>query len=554
MINRVILRNFKRFKEVDFRIPSHIVLAGPNNTGKTTLLQAIAAWDMGLKRWKELNDFNSRKGGYVFAPIARQAFSAVALRSFDLLWLDRTTRRPIVIEVQIDSLPPVAMEFHFDTTEQVKVRPSLETRADVLAQVASSTVFIPAMSGLQPNEALFGRQETLNELLAQSRPGEILRNLLVHASQDDPAWRNLNDIIKRLFHVELITPTVGAFIVAEYHSIGSAHRLDIANAGSGFQQVLMLLTLLLSRPASVLLLDEPDAHLHVILQDVIYTELRRIAAESGSQLIIATHSEVMIDSVDPRELCLMYGKPKLMADNDEKKRLIDSLSGLSHADIMLSESAKGVLYVEDYTDIEILRAFARILDHPAYPLLTDEIMWKKAMAPLPEGLGGFTSQQHWQMLRLVCSDLRALEILDGDSKNKADESITGTADRMQRLRWQYYEIESYLMFPAALTRFIESKLGAGPASEPAITAMLEELRRTMDQEFLDDPYHPKMLVETYLKAKKVSESLLPALLQAAGLHNFPKNRFSEIAAQFKPEEIHPEIIEKLDKIKQAFGV
>ncbi len=553
MINRVVLRNFKRYKEVEFRIPSHIVLAGPNNTGKTTLLQAIAAWDLGLKRWKELNDFNSRKGGYSFAPIARQAFSAVALRSFDLLWRDRSTGKPIVIEMQLGTLPPVAMEFHFDTSEQVKVRPTVATTPEALRQATVSTVFIPAMSGLQPNEALFARAETVNELLAQSRPGEILRNLMYHASLDDTAWRKLNDTIGRLFHVELIPPAVGAFIVAEYSSPGSTQRLDIANAGSGFQQVLMLLTLLLTRPASVLLLDEPDAHLHVILQDVIYTELRRIAAESDSQLIIATHSEVMIDSVDPRELCLMYGKPKLMADNDEKKRLIDSLSGLSHADIMLAESAKGVLYVEDYTDIEILRAVARILDHPAYPLLSGEIMWKKSMAPMPEGLGGFTSQQHWQMLKLVRPDLRALELLDGDSKNKADESITGTAERMQRLRWKRYEIESYLVFPAVLKRFLESKLGAGAPSEPAVAAMLDELRRTLDQEFLDDPYHPKMLVEKYLEAEKVSESLLPALLQAAGLHNVPKNRFSEIAAQFKPEEIHPEVIDKLDKIQRAFG-
>ena len=48
----------------------------------------------------------------------------------------------------------------------------------------------------------------------------------------------------------------------------------------------MLLTFLNTRPGSVLLLDEPDAHLHVILQDAIYGELRRgrgpAAARSSS--------------------------------------------------------------------------------------------------------------------------------------------------------------------------------------------------------------------------------------------------------------------------------
>ena len=62
MISRVVIRGFKRFQEVTFDIPGHIVLAGPNNTGKTTLLQAVASWALALNRWRELNDFNKRKG------------------------------------------------------------------------------------------------------------------------------------------------------------------------------------------------------------------------------------------------------------------------------------------------------------------------------------------------------------------------------------------------------------------------------------------------------------------------------------------------------------
>ena len=67
MITKVVIRKFKRFDEVTFDIPGHIVLAGPNNTGKTTLLQAIASWSLALERWKQLNDFNPRQG-YVKAP------------------------------------------------------------------------------------------------------------------------------------------------------------------------------------------------------------------------------------------------------------------------------------------------------------------------------------------------------------------------------------------------------------------------------------------------------------------------------------------------------
>jgi len=88
VIHTVRIKGFKRFKDGTFRLPGHVVLAGPNNMGKTTVLQAIASWALALRRWRESNDFNPRRG-YARVPIARQAFAAVPLRSFDLLSSDR---------------------------------------------------------------------------------------------------------------------------------------------------------------------------------------------------------------------------------------------------------------------------------------------------------------------------------------------------------------------------------------------------------------------------------------------------------------------------------
>jgi len=54
VIRAVTIRRFKRFEEVTFKLTGrHVVLAGPNNMGKTTILQAIAAWSLAFQRWKE---------------------------------------------------------------------------------------------------------------------------------------------------------------------------------------------------------------------------------------------------------------------------------------------------------------------------------------------------------------------------------------------------------------------------------------------------------------------------------------------------------------------
>jgi hypothetical protein len=53
---------------------------------------------------------------------------------------------------------------------------------------------------------------------------------------------------------------------------------------------------------------------------------------------------------------------------------------------------------------------------------------------------------------------------------------------------------------------------------------------------------------------KARTKLIPPILDAGGIHALPYTRFSEIAAVMRPEEIHPEVKEKLDFIQQAFGL
>jgi len=53
MLTRLLIKNFKLFEEVDLELGDRVVLIGPNNAGKTSALQALALWDVGVKRWSE---------------------------------------------------------------------------------------------------------------------------------------------------------------------------------------------------------------------------------------------------------------------------------------------------------------------------------------------------------------------------------------------------------------------------------------------------------------------------------------------------------------------
>lgn len=547
MIRSVTIRRFKRFEEITFDLNGrHVVLAGPNTMGKTTILQAISAWTLAFKKWKERNDFRKHGGYYAKVPIARQAFSAVPLRRFDLMWANRDYKGNVEIEIRSTDGWSITMEFIADSTEQIFVRPSRSVDSGILRSADIRSVFVPAMTGLSKEEPLYANPETVADLLGQAKPGDVLRNLLHQANQSETAWAELCHSIQNLFGYQLLPPdAAGAYIVAEYQAGKDGPEFDISSGGSGFQQVLMLLTFLNIRPATVLLLDEPDAHLHVILQDSIYGELRSVAERQRSQLVIATHSEVIIDSVEPRELWVVLQSARPLAEDAEKSSLIKSLRVLSNTDIMLAKEAEGILYVEGHTDLDILRAWAKALGHRSADLLK-RIFWKPTVWETRTGADGIPARDHYDALRLVREDLPGLVLLDGDTRAPSTP-ITGKG--LQRLRWNRYEIENYLVHPAALRRFVEQKVGSD-AAHPHLEDLQRHFEETYPPAFLKNP-----LKDTpYLKNTKARTDLLPPALDAAGLPGFPYTSYYEIAAVMKPEEIHPEVVEKLDHIMEAFGL
>ncbi len=549
-ISKATIRNFKRFKEETFNLDGNVVLAGPNNSGKTTLLQAIAIWSLALERWRELNNYRLYRGVYRKAPIARQAFYSVPLRAFDLLWSERTLDSGIEIELTIDG-ESVAMEVNHDSTEQVYVRPRKDVDPKWLRNLDHSIkpVFVPAMTGLSIEEPVY-QQPKVKQLLGQGKPGDVLRNLLDETHQNQDAWERLVQSIRDMFGYELLPPNAdGPHIIAEYqHSQKQKQaKFDIASAGSGFLQVLMLLTFLHSRQGTVLLLDEPDAHLHVILQDRIYSELRAAAQASNSQLIIATHSEVVINAVDPRELCALLDTPRKIANDEEKASLIQSLSILSNLDIMLAVEKKNILYVEGHTDMDILRAWAKILNHPITKFM-EKPFWKPTVSETRHQAKGIKAQDHFESLLLAQVDIRGVQISDRDGNENIPESQEAVEGKLLKLCWARYEIESYLIQPAALARFVEKIVGSN-APEANIDAMKEIMKKHLPGAVVDDASND----HSYLLGTK-AKTVLSAILEETGLQGFPASRYFEIAAVMQADEIHPEITQKLDAIADHFNL
>ena len=208
-----------------------------------------------------------------------------------------------------DRVAPVAMTFRNQGEDLVYCTPDTETleQPEAIATAAALKVeLLYPMSGLDTEEPILQRGR-IDVLLGQGQTAQVLRNLCLLVWQEDPRhWARITAWMERLFDIELGEParTARGSIDLFYRQESVREPLDIALAGRGLQQMLLVFAYLYSHPGSVLLIDEPDAHLEILRQKQVYVLLRELAAENASQVILATHSEVILnEALDHNSRC-----------------------------------------------------------------------------------------------------------------------------------------------------------------------------------------------------------------------------------------------------------
>jgi len=560
MITKITTQAFKRFPRQEFPLEPLTVLAGPNNSGKSTLLQAIMVWNLALQRWigKKGPGSGSKAKDRPGAPITRQDFSALPLPSMDQLWTDTHTSlrkhegklgtpRPLIITLEgLDSAGTpwkLGFEFRYSGPEQIHVKPVAEDLLHLeTAQKEVSVIYVPPFSGIGVNETRHDRPYQ-DMLVGQGKGGDILRNLLLEVSEneDGSAWKELEEIIGDVFHYRLMKPSYDRtpFITCQYlkgiptgRGFGGFPPLDVSTTGSGFHQVLLILAFMFARPSSLILLDEPDAHLHVLLQKQLYDILRSLCHRRKGQLVIATHAEVLIDTTSPQQILSFYREPHPLASEGDRDQVREALKRVTSLELLLAEDAIGILYLEGNTDFDLLKAWAEILNPELSQWFKSLPFWHNNQGRNPK-----EARAHYFALKAVKSDLQAILILDGDNRNLPDREIS--ADGLSVLRWERYEAESYLLHPASIERFIEKEKGELFAHQA-----LNFLRDQMPPAFFKDPLRENAI----LRSEPASKTILPQLLEAAGV-TIAKSDYFLIAAQMTPAEIPAEVSEKLAMIK-----
>jgi energy-coupling factor transporter ATP-binding protein EcfA2 len=562
MITRLAVKNFKLFDSVGIELGQRVVLVGPNNMGKSTALQALTLWEAGLRKWVEKRSEGtpeSRPG----VTINRRDLISIPVPTAKLLWKDlhvRAVRKEngrqrtenILIEICVSGVWQgreweCGLEFDYANEESFYCRPMKRPdgkRMEVPRDVQNMHLaYLPPMSGLAAEEDRLD-PGAIRVRLGEGRTAEVLRNLcyaVVQSRDGQAKWEKIVERMKKLFGVELKQPEYIAArgqIVLKYRDFRGT-ELDLVSSGRGQQQTLLLLAYLALRPGNILLLDEPDAHLEILRQREIYRILCESAEETQSQIIAASHSEILLNEAAGRDMVIAFvGRPHRI--DDRGSQVLKALRDIGFDQYFLAEQKGWVLYLEGSSDLVILQTLAKKLGHPAEEDLQRPFVYYTGNQPA-------RAKEHFYALREAKSDLAGIAVYDRLERGLEE------AGQLKQVQWRQREIENYLCKRDVLIRFAREravKEGGAIFSNTWAENMEEAIRET--EKALETLGKPS----PWKGELKVSDEFLGPLFRTfyakLGLKNLMnKADYYELAEYLEREEIDLDVVRVLDAIHEV---
>ncbi|MFE1870282.1 AAA family ATPase [Streptomyces sp. NPDC059496] len=578
MIKRVQFTRFKQFDQSTFSFsPSSVTfLAGGNNSGKSSILHGLAVWEFcKIASLMERGDdaFLAVAEGRQGFGLGDDEFSPINVPSLKHLWTNLKTAKgesdPDGYTLKIrcdwdDSSEEKHLEFALSlANDRLFIKPT-SSNLNAADRVPTAAL-LPPFAGIAAREArIVGalRRRRIGEGLA----GAVLRNLLLEMHQvnlkereklrqgrskiadndlrrlreSDP-WELLQGALRRTFSAELV---IGEFR-EEYHSYINVqvskgdvdgYKLtrwprynprDLMVEGSGFLQWLSVFTLATADDVDVLLLDEPDAHLHPTLQAQMVDQLEELASRTGKQVLLATHSTEILRNVSHERIFQVRKQGAGYLKKDEQRVGLLAGIGSDYAPRLdRVRKTKRIFFIEGSSDIPILKKFAEILG----------IEWREAWIPWQTTAPHKERAHIFKALSEEVGGLVAYSLRDRD-----DEAIESVGDMLEEKgyrapsgfnarKWRRRYIEGYLINPRAIAE------AGGIAEEEVSSRLRDEFAYAIGSTFQKSSA-PAAVLD--MRAKEV----LGAFKVSA----------HAVAACFQPEEVCDDIVTLLQQLDSDAG-
>lgn len=347
------VERFKCILDAPFDVGSVNVLVGANNSGKSSIIQALQ-FSIGILQTMRLNGrFEQKKGSTELGTtlsseelIYSPSKQAVAIGMGGRLSEKGDATK---ITLRLESGEECTVSITRGKNRNISVNVTNRALAFELASLeAPFSVFSPGLAGIAKDEENVS-DGVLLRTIARGDANLVLRNTLVRL-WNTPLWDDFMADLHEIFpdtniFVEF-NPKSDQFISAEVEREGI--RVPLELAGTGLLQATQILAYIHQYSPSIVVLDEPDSHLHPNNQRLLCTLLQNVSEDRGTQILLTTHSRHVVDAVSSTAnfLWVRNGTVGLATADDEVGILLD-IGALDIKERASKPGTKALVLTED---------------------------------------------------------------------------------------------------------------------------------------------------------------------------------------------------------------
>jgi ABC-type cobalamin/Fe3+-siderophores transport system ATPase subunit len=557
MITNIKIENFKKLESVSFPLASSVVLIGPNNSGKSTVFQALCLWEIGVKNYiaaKKTGKLDKNKR----ITLNRKDLLNSPIEDACFLWTRKKMTSKLSVELEGETKGKkwiCCTEFYCSNTESFSC--AVETGSKDMEELYENDEgihfgFLQPMSGISTSEDKL-MQGSIDRKLGEGKTAEVLRNICYEVLYPETAakkdvntlknWDNLCRVIQSMFGVKLEKPEyIKSTGIINMEYVENGIKYDISSGGRGFLQTLLLFAYMYAKPGNVFLLDEPDAHLEVIRQREVFQRINEVASETNSQLLITSHSEVVLDeAAEASKVIALIENEAHELNTSTKQQSIGyirkALTEIGWEKYYLAKQKGHVLYLEGSTDLQMLQMFASKLKHKVEPLLRcSNVCYTANNVPN-------TAVANYAALKEIYPTLKGLALFDRIDKNVDEIKF------LKVICWKKRELENYFAKPALLVR--HAKLLCNKYTDFTPKQMEDKMNQAIQD--YTQPAYLKDLDNDWWDNTKLSDGWLdkifPEFYKQLNLPpDFFKRDYYKLISLMDVKDIPKEISEKLDVI------
>ena len=363
-ISSVTVRRFKQLQDLSISLGDEVtLLIGANNAGKSSFLQAlhlaasvaqtVRLVAEGVAWGKDVFQTTVSPEQLIYSPVSDVLTLATGGR------LEEAANTRIEIELHADDGSTAVIGLKRGRNRNLAV--SVEGRAlgeRLMDFEHPFTIYAPGLAGV-PRSERYLSAGVVRRIVARGDANLALRNVLRMLKNSPASWTQYIEDMRRFFpgiSIEVdFKDNTDEFVNVFFH-LKNGSKLPFDSAGTSILQASQILAYVSLFKPQILILDEPDSHLHPDNQRKLCDLVADAASSRGFQAVISTHSRHVLDALNMRATTIWLNKGVQQPSTDANTTsLLLDLGALDSADYFADGALRNIIVTED-TDTVALKA------------------------------------------------------------------------------------------------------------------------------------------------------------------------------------------------------